>query len=104
MSYLYDVTNEAKQEMRVKYVTPDKVYVVLGPYYTPQMVVQRADIAKVMAAQVGGSYQLVKFYSTHQYNEDMALQSVSVPTDVWTWYKAPSGQDPQRFGYNKIYR
>lgn len=69
----------------LKYVLPDKVYVVLLPSGRPEMVVQRRDIAEVMAKQSGGSYVLVPFYSTEQFQKDFGVQVFGTPTIVNTF-------------------
>lgn len=80
--YLHDST--ITRGPTYKYIHPDKLYVIKDSKGVPNMVVQRRDIAEVMAKQVGGSYSLVPFYTTEKFEKDFGVKVFHTPKVVPT--------------------
>lgn len=57
---------------QVKYVTPDKVYVVRDKAGNPTQVVQTKEMAKFFATVDGGSFTLVPWYNKAKFDKDFA--------------------------------
>lgn len=74
-----------KMPDQVKYVHPDKLYVVRNAQGVPTILVQNKSMAQFFAAADGGDYVLVPWYKKEDFDRDFQDKTVVREAYIPSW-------------------
>lgn len=83
---------------QIRYVTPDKVYVVYDRDGMPSMVVQNRKMAEFFSTVDGGGWKLVEWYPMEKFLKDFAPVEKTVTYDNYE----PSFKNPGSYVYRPL--